>query len=243
MKKLLSIVLGMQAVSVTVLFASPNNGRLYSMIMGLLCIGGLLFWLLTENKNEIEEVVQERLRCETGELKRLVSHFELQAMTDALTGLLNRRGGEESIKHHIARSARVQTSISFVLVDIDHFKNINDTHGHGVGDTVISGISQALKANLRAADFAIRWGGEEFLICLPDTDLAGAATIAEKLRSIIEQIDFGIRKVTASFGCAELGQDPFNVALARADMHLYFAKSKGRNQVFPNFFHKKLDES
>ena len=161
-----------------------------------------------------------------------------------MIGLLNRRGGEESINHHIARCIRVGTAMSFILVDIDYFKRVNDELGHAVGDTVISGVSHALKTTVRTADFAIRWGGEEFLICLPDTDLAGAITTAEKLRKTIQKIDFGTSSpITVSLGCSELGGDPFNIALARADMNLYLAKSKGRNQVFPQSLQKMLDRS
>lgn len=170
-------------------------------------------------------------------------HFEKAATTDALTGLLNRRGCEEAINVNIARTRRIKTAFSFILCDIDHFKSVNDKFGHSTGDMVITGVARALRENLRISDFAGRWGGEEFLVCLPDTDLAGAVLVAEKLRVAVERIDFDIPSVSISLGCAELGEDDFNVVLARADMNLYMAKSKGRNQVFPNSLQKMLDRS
>lgn len=165
-----------------------------------------------------------------------MTEYEQQASTDAMTGLLNRRGGEASISNHIARSQRIASPISFLLVDIDKFKDFNDKYGHALGDTVISLVASCLRNNIRASDFAIRWGGEEYLICLPDTDLRGSINVAEKLREQAELVEShnGL-KITISVGCAELGQDDFQVALARADMNLYFAKSKGRNRVFPDF--------
>lgn len=249
MKTVLAVTLGMQAVLVAALILAPEEtARGYAVILSFLTITLLSSRLVAkeheEPSPEIEKVIEERVQSKTEHLVELVIQYEQQATTDALTGLLNRRGGEDSIQHHIARSQRVKTAISFILVDIDHFKRVNDQFGHAIGDTVISGVAHSLKTTVRTADLAIRWGGEEFLICLPDTDLAGAIVAAEKIRKTLEKIDFGTSEpVTASFGCAELGEDPFNLALARADMNLYIAKSKGRNQVFPQSLQKMLDRS
>jgi len=166
-------------------------------------------------------------------LKEEVIHYEKASVTDALTGLLNRRGGEESINKHMARLRRTKASFSIIILDIDHFKSINDKYGHAIGDAVISGVGKVIQTSLRESDFAVRWGGEEFLICLPDTTLAGAIMVAEKLKDAIEIMDFGICGATASFGCAEVGDDDIEVVIARADMHLYIAKSRGRNCIFP----------
>lgn len=239
MRVALSVMLGAQVATVAaaLIFGLGPAIALNFFTMALIVLQ------LAKKQNEpppekLEKIVEDRVAIQTEKMKALMAQYEQQAMTDALTGLLNRRGGEESIEKHIYRSRRVKTAISFVLMDIDHFKKINDRYGHATGDLVISGISNALREHLRTADFGIRWGGEEFLICLPDTDLSGAIIVAEKLRTIIEKLDFDITPVTVSMGCAELGEDPFHVALARADMHLYFAKSKGRNQVFPNSLQK-----
>lgn len=166
-----------------------------------------------------------------------MASYEQAAATDALTGLLNRRGGEEAISPHIARSRRIKTAISFILIDVDRFKDINDTYGHSVGDVVLETVAKTTKQHLRTSDLAVRWGGEELLVVLPDTDLAGAVKVAEKLRMAIALIDFESSpiSVTASFGCSELGDDDFQVAIARADMQMYLAKSQGRNRVCPTF--------
>lgn len=239
MKVALSVLAGSQlaTVATALIFGMGPALALNFFTMALIVLQ------LAKQQNErrqqdIEKVVETRVAQRTEQLESLMAQYEQQAMTDALTGLLNRRGGEEAIEKNIARSLRIKTAISFVLMDIDHFKKVNDRYGHATGDLVISGVTNALRENLRTADFGIRWGGEEFLICLPDTDLSGAIHVAEKLRSIIEKLDFDITPITVSLGCAELGGDSFHVALARADMHLYFAKSKGRNQVFPNSLQK-----
>lgn len=243
MKGPLAVALGLQVASLVEALAASTIGKIPAVLTGIVGVAYLIHCLRQSIPFEVEKVVEQKVAERTEQLTELVSQFEKQAMTDALTSLLNRRGGEETIGHHIARSMRINTAISFILVDIDHFKKVNDTHGHAIGDLVLSGVAQCIKKILRNSDFAIRWGGEEFLVCAPDTDLMGAITLAEKLRKAIEKLDFDITKVTASFGCAELGHDPFNVALARADVALYFAKSKGRNQVFPTSVYKVLDES
>lgn len=170
-----------------------------------------------------------------------MSEYEQQASTDALTGLLNRRGGEAAITNHISRSKSLSSPLSLLLLDIDHFKNVNDKYGHAVGDSVITSVANCLKSNLRSSDVVMRWGGEEYLILLPDTDLQRAINTAEKLREQITRVDVQHAVVSVSIGCAELGQDDFTIVLARADMNLYFAKSKGRNRVFPDFDQNILD--
>lgn len=189
-----------------------------------------------EMRSSIEELVEARVAERTNNLVAQMTEYEQQASTDALTGLLNRRGGEAAITNHVARSKRLASPISFLLIDIDNFKIFNDQYGHATGDIVISSVASCLRDTIRASDIAIRWGGEEYLICLPDTDLHGAISTGEKLRQQVEGLDIqGNLKVTISVGCSELGQDDFQVALARSDMNLYFAKSKGRNRVFPDF--------
>ncbi len=237
MKAALPVMLGAQAASVV---AALVFGPGPTIALSLLTMATILLQLRNKKvpQPSVEKVVEAKVAERTAEIEQKMMVYEQQAMTDALTGLLNRRGGEESIQHHIARSLRVKTAISFVLMDIDNFKQVNDTYGHATGDLVIAGVTNALRENLRTSDFGVRWGGEEFLIVLPDTDLAGSIVAAEKIRQIVEKLDFDITPVTVSLGCAELGQDPFHVALARADMHLYFAKTKGRNQVFPKSVEK-----
>jgi diguanylate cyclase (GGDEF)-like protein len=174
-------------------------------------------------------------------LKGRLRTIEKIALTDALTGLLNRRGGEEFMVSHVARSRRRKAPISFVYIDIDHFKKINDNYGHKFGDCVLICIAGELQRKCRASDIVVRWGGEEFLLVLPDTDLSGAINLAQKLKAVLEAVPFPEDlKITASFGCAELGDDQVETALARADTHLYVAKAQGRNRVCPDHIEKKV---
>ncbi len=243
MRRAFASAVGIQAVLVAASLA--DLGRVPIILLGLATIVVLL---RSVKKPELEpkveiETIETKVAERTKDLQEKLVIYERAASTDALTGLLNRRGMEDSIQSHLARSRRLKTAFSFVLCDIDHFKAVNDKFGHAVGDVVLVGVSKALRETLRQSDFAGRWGGEEFLVCLPDTDLAGAIMAAEKLRVAVERLDFEAPSVTISLGCAELGEDPFEVAFARADMNLYLAKSKGRNQVFPVSLQKVLDLS
>jgi len=157
-----------------------------------------------------------------------------KASQDHLTGLLNRRGGEEALAREASRSARRHTPVSLVMVDIDHFKRVNDEHGHAAGDRVLRATAQLVKKQLRPYDHVIRWGGEEILVVLPDTSGFQGVMIAERLRTAIaaNRIDGG-PSVTVSLGVAELIHDGGTpeVALAAADAALYRAKASGRNCV------------
>ena len=155
------------------------------------------------------------------------------ALTDPVTGLANRRGGEEALAREVSRARRTGAPLSLVLFDIDRFKNINDQAGHAVGDRVLRGISDILSASQRGSDLAMRWGGEEFLVLLPDVGLAGARIFAERVRENVQNLsvpDAG--RITVSAGVSELiGEEDPAVALGRADANLYRAKAAGRNRV------------
>lgn len=155
------------------------------------------------------------------------------ALTDSLTGLPNRRGGESACRRELARASRNRTPVSFLVVDIDHFKRVNDELGHAAGDGVIRGVGELLLRSLRTSDHAARWGGEEFLAILPDTNTAGARVIAERFRLAVEQASLHpALQVTVSIGAAQW--DPgerAETAIGRADTALYAAKHAGRNQV------------
>jgi diguanylate cyclase (GGDEF)-like protein len=155
------------------------------------------------------------------------------ALTDSLTGLANRRGAEASCRRELARATRQGTPVSFLVVDIDHFKRVNDAHGHAVGDAVIRAVGALLVRALRGSDVAARWGGEEFLAVLPDATTPSARMIAERFRASLEAETIlpGLR-VTASVGTAQW--DPgerAETAIGRADAALYEAKAAGRNCV------------
>ena len=160
--------------------------------------------------------------------------LERLASADPLTGLSNRRGGEKDIAAEISRARRQNTPLSCVLLDLDHFKNVNDTYGHQTGDYVLREVSGLLRRTLRAYDILIRWGGEEFLAVLPGVEREQAFKLGERVRLAVENLRLaGIPGVTASVGVAPLGSDySFEAMFAAADRQLYRAKGSGRNAVF-----------
>jgi diguanylate cyclase (GGDEF)-like protein len=153
--------------------------------------------------------------------------------TDALTGLYNRLKLDEAMNDEINRLQRYQGTFSVIMMDIDHFKKVNDTHGHLVGDEVLKKIAEILKAGFRKTDTPGRWGGEEFLVLLPQQDMAQAVMLAEKLRATIENTTVAeINKVTSSFGVTGyMTEDTVESLVKRADFALYRAKELGRNRV------------
>jgi two-component system, cell cycle response regulator len=165
------------------------------------------------------------------ELHRALSEA---ANTDHLTGLLNRRGAQQAIAREISRARRDQTPLSFVLLDIDHFKKVNDTHGHVAGDRVLAHVSALVAQAIRGFDLAVRWGGEEFLVVLPGVARQGGLAVAERVRMAVSALAVKeLPPVTISAGIAELlpGEASARAAIARADEELYRAKSTGRNRV------------
>ena len=156
-----------------------------------------------------------------------------KAETDALTGIANRQAFNEVIARELARAKRFRQPLSVVIVDIDHFKRVNDRHGHPVGDQVLKAVAGLLATRVRESDFVARWGGEEFAVIASMTDAAGAARLAEKLRALLEVTNLGPPGcMTASFGVAELqADDTAESLLQRADGALYDAKEGGRNRV------------
>jgi diguanylate cyclase (GGDEF)-like protein/hemerythrin-like metal-binding protein len=156
-----------------------------------------------------------------------------RADTDALTGVLNRMGFNEAMSRELARARRYKQPLSVAIIDLDHFKKVNDEFGHPVGDQVLVRTAKLLSSCVRESDTVARWGGEEFAVIAPMTAEEGAASLAEKLRSIMAATHLGPREaVTASFGVAELGpDDTVETLLQRADAALYQAKQSGRNRV------------
>ncbi len=156
-----------------------------------------------------------------------------QANTDSLTGLYNRRKGWEVIEFEMVRARRYHRPLSLIMFDLDHFKEINDTHGHLAGDRVLRLIAQTLREQMRSTDILMRWGGEEFIILSVETDQAEAREVAERLRATIESSSLqGSIHPTGSFGTTQLQEDDtFDSFLRRVDDKLYDAKSSGRNKV------------
>lgn len=172
------------------------------------------------------------------ERERLAAELERQARLDPLTGVLNRRAFDELLRRDVARAQRHNRPLAVVLIDIDYFKQLNDTMGHAVGDKVLVALARAVSAGLRAEDLFCRYGGEEFIVALAETDRAGAAAAAERLRAAIAAIAVeheGVPcHVTASFGVASFGdpaRDTIDGVIHAADLALYRAKAMGRNRV------------
>jgi diguanylate cyclase len=158
------------------------------------------------------------------------------ATTDSLTGLFNRRHMIALIEKEMARHHRHPSNLTLMLMDIDHFKQINDQYGHDIGDRVLNAVSHSLKSSMREQDFIGRWGGEEFLAVLPETDLDQAAASAERIRKAIQALvidnDGNKVSVTLSIGITLYrAEEVLSNAIARADHALYEGKSAGRNRV------------
>ena len=164
---------------------------------------------------------------------KLQEELKQIAITDDLTGAFNRRKLNEVLRYEMDRAKRRRDTLSILILDIDHFKNVNDTYGHQVGDAVLVEMTKVIRDCLRDSDYVIRYGGEEFLACLPKTPSHTAVKVADRLRSIIAEHEFdAVGHITASIGIAEYdygeSQDAY---ISRADQRLYEAKQAGRNRV------------
>ncbi len=170
-------------------------------------------------------------------LNRQGRELALAASTDMLTGALNRRAFMESAGREFARVCRYGGHLSCIMIDLDHFKNVNDTHGHAAGDLILSSSARHIASRLREPDMFCRYGGEEFVILLPGTNQDGAVTLAEELRAGLADLDLTYAdkriSLTASFGVAEIHAQcsTLDTLLALADQALYEAKESGRNRV------------
>jgi diguanylate cyclase (GGDEF)-like protein len=171
------------------------------------------------------------------EAKRLMEHLRENALRDAMTGLYNRRFLEEYVSALVAGSQRRKSAFSVLMLDLDFFKQVNDTHGHEAGDKVIKTLADILMRNVRTSDMAVRYGGEEFLIVLVDSGADAGVKVAEKIRTEVEATKIplpgGILQKTISIGVAEYptDSDTFWQVVKFADVALYQAKSTGRNKV------------
>ena len=152
---------------------------------------------------------------------------------DHLTGLLNRRRIAQLLDNEMRRALRYDSTFSVILMDIDNFKAVNDRFGHQAGDTVLKKIADVIRKGVRATDLIGRWGGEEFIILSPETDVAGGVSLAEKMRTLLEAADFDeVGGMTASFGVAAFNQgDDVEAIIGRADAGLYAAKYGGKNRT------------
>ena len=187
-------------------------------------LGGVIIWYVRLNLMLKKEV---RLKKEAQEAALNL------ARTDQLTGLMNRHGAEPLIEQEMARCRRYQTPVCMMILDIDYFKRINDSLGHKVGDDVLCWFGAVMAGAVRETDHLVRWGGEEFLLLLPDTELSAAGELAERYRRLIEEGSAkGTAAFTVSIGISQLDpEDTFSHWYQRTDLALYQAKNSGRNRV------------
>ncbi|PRC91611.1 GGDEF domain-containing protein [Solimicrobium silvestre] len=218
------------------------NGSLTWLALPMIFCFALARRSLLLHRSLIDErkLLEERVFDRTMELHSAMKELELLATTDSLTGLANRRSMNEWINHEIERSCRFHKPLALCMIDIDHFKNINDTFGHATGDLAIAAIAKTFNETIRKTDIASRYGGEEFLLLMPETDEIEASVVTERLREAIQALqlysdDNHVFAVTASIGVAffdhQAAEDTMSKLLNRVDKALYRAKNAGRNQV------------
>jgi two-component system cell cycle response regulator len=193
------------------------------------------------DKNELIARVRTNLRKKlyADRLRHNVQLSLEMAITDQLTGLHNRRYMSRHLDNLVSGAQKTGKPLAFLIMDIDHFKSVNDTHGHDIGDEVLREFASRISANIRGIDLACRFGGEEFVVVMPDTDMDFASTVAERLRKSVETNPFVISRapgklnVTISIGIAASlnNGDTAEALLHRADQALYRAKREGRNRV------------
>jgi diguanylate cyclase (GGDEF)-like protein len=225
-----------------------------ALILGTaLCV--VLAWrwsvhLLVRQKRHLEEAVQlrtEDLEREKGEMLRAREQMRHFAEHDDLTGLWNHRIVIERLRQEVDRSRREKTPLSVILVDLDHFKRVNDTHGHPAGDLVLKEVAAIFQAAVRSYDWVGRYGGEEFLLIFPGSGFTGARQRAEQLRLAVQaaHIHDGHTAipVTASFGVASGFPANYEVLIHSADAALYRAKDNGRNCVMATELHPEEDDA
>ena len=192
------------------------------------------FKISKKNKelHQLNISLEEKVKKRTIDLENIKNDFEKLATTDALTNIHNRYSIMKILANEIHRSNRYGSSLSILMYDIDHFKNVNDTYGHDVGDKVLVSLSNLISSHIRDVDYLGRYGGEEFLIVMPSTSLDAASSYAERLRGIVEKYYFEeIGKITISIGIVELEDEGIDVIFKRADNLLYESKNNGRNRI------------
>ena len=195
-----------------------------------------LVWQILAAVAVLSGLVVYRYRIVSGYNRRLQEAnrlLEVLSRHDQLTGVANRRAFDTAIAREMARAQRYGTHLSLVIVDIDHFKKVNDTYGHAEGDRVLVGFARLIEGSVRATDMVVRWGGEEFIVLCPETHRDQACHLAEQLRRRVAELDFGLcGKITISLGVAtwRTGEDAGNL-IKRVDEALYRAKDSGRNRV------------
>lgn len=192
--------------------------------------------LLERKVNKLNENLELKIRDRTRELEKAYEIMKDLSRRDSLTGLKNRVAGEEAVRSEYARMKRTGYVYCILMIDIDHFKKINDANGHLVGDEVLKLTGSIFEKNIRATDIVFRFGGEEFVVILPMTKFKGAYEVAEKIRSAVAAANHEVAgNFSVSIGVSEASVQDVNddVAILNADAQLYRAKIEGRNRVAP----------
>lgn len=192
-------------------------------------------WFLGRAKTRLQsngEVAFTGVLIDITDRKRLEARLEAAALTDSLTGLGNRRHFEQALRNSAERHSASSRPYALMIVDIDHFKQLNDRYGHDVGDDTLRNVAEVLQLRARKVDCVARWGGEEFAVLLPDTGLDMASALANDIRSLVAAAEFPAGGLSISIGVGEVitGEDP-NTFFRRVDAALYRAKANGRNRV------------
>jgi two-component system cell cycle response regulator len=222
------------------LVARPSAPLIAQVHLGAALLGTVLLGVgergaSTEDKQLLAIVAREL----SGPLRivSLVEEANQLAMSDPLTGLMNRRALVEAMGRELSRAQRYGSPLSVLLLDVDHFKKVNDTRGHDGGDQVLRGVSRTVRRIARKSDIVGRWGGEEFVLGLPQAAPPGARVAAERLRRAVAESSFELSdgsslNVTVSIGIAHAVKgETLESIVARADEAMYLAKSRGRNRV------------
>ena len=185
------------------------------------------------------KIQQDELKKKNTQLEDMLTRVESLAILDPLTGLYNRRRFETILTNEFKRAARYQSSLSCMVIDIDHFKAVNDSFGHQTGDIVLKEVAHVIQTTLREVDTPARWGGEEFIALSPNTTRENAIKAAERIRKAVASHTFagiGDRQITVSIGVAGMPDpalDSLDKLIHAADVAMYEAKKNGRNRVEP----------
>ena len=228
-----------------ILETHPNLPLLATLAAGLVVGAALGLWLGRRVRmapppgpglsDQLEALIraQEASEQANAELREALDQMEQAASTDRLTEAWNHRRFEDGATQLIALAGRRGDALSLILFDLDRFKVVNDTFGHGVGDTVLKSVADTVRGQLRASDALVRWGGEAFIVLCPATTLAGATILAEKIRQAVEAQSLPqVGMVTISLGVAQHQKaEGLDAWVTRADEALYRAKERGRNRT------------
>lgn len=220
------------------LYAGPQGAdhswlyRTIAVIVPILIVLGFIAFYFAHMNRKLVKEATRRIEVE-GALRQKQAELYRLANTDPLTGVWNRLKFEAVAEREIRRCRRYGYSLAMIFMDLDHFKQVNDDHGHAIGDQVLCRVAELIQAGLRESDFLCRWGGEEFLILAPHLELGEATSLAEKLRQSVAQCQATVEvSLTVSSGVACLDQgEGLDALMKKADEALYQAKSKGRDRV------------